>query len=122
MKSFIYVAIALVAMGVLTSSASAADNQVSTSSLNAAGLPGFAPISDAQGMTVRGKFAAVGGITVATAPGAFSANGYVATGHTSASGGAFSLAVSGVGGSIGGVSGFIVAGSVAAGVATAHAH
>ena len=67
MKSLIYVSLALVAMVASATSASAADNQVSSSSLNAAGLPGFAPMSDAQGMGVRGKFAAVGGLSIATA-------------------------------------------------------
>jgi len=120
MKFCLYVAFALVVVTGMTASASADDNHFSTGTLSAVGLPGFTPMSDAQAMTVRGKFAAVGGVEVATAPGgAFAANGYLAVGHSSAVGGAGSIAVSGIGSSSGH---FIVAGSIAAGGAFAAAH
>ena len=120
MKSYVYASLALVAVAVMAAPASASDNNFSTSTLNTVGLPGFIPMSDAQAMTVRGKFAAVGGVEYATAPGgAFAANGYLAVGSHYAKGTAGSIAISGIAFSSGH---FIVAGSFATGFATAVAH
>jgi hypothetical protein len=47
------------------------------------GLGGMQQMSDAQGLNVRGMgFASVGGVSVATAPGAFAANDYSAVSNT----------------------------------------
>ena len=120
MKSLVYIACALVVVAAMAAPASAGDNHLSTSTLNAVGLSGFTPMSDAQAMTVRGKFAAVGGLNIATAPGgAVAANGYLAVGHSVAVGASGSIAVSGIGFSNGA---FVVAGSIAAGGAFAAAH
>ncbi|HEX4145798.1 MAG TPA: hypothetical protein VHY91_19995 [Pirellulales bacterium] len=126
MKSFC----TLVVLGLLASSASAAD--IPQSALASIGLPGFVKMSQADAMTVRGKYYTIGvyGSSVANGPhGGSSTNGFYITGggnggHSSATGTSFSFSFSG-GGSVSSsgvptiVSGF---GSIAGGGASASIH
>ena len=100
--------------------------QVPDATLAAFGLGGMQQMTDVQGTQVRGMgFAAVGGFSVAKAPGGqISANDYVAVSATHnalAAGASLSVAASGVGvftplGNVG-----IVVGGVAGGGAVAYA-
>jgi hypothetical protein len=97
MKSF---AIACAALMLLAATASAGDLAVSKSTLGGMGLGGMQPMSDNDGMTVRGKgtFAAVWGGSTANWPGQQSANNNFAAGAhwlgapSSAVGGSLSFA------------------------------
>jgi hypothetical protein len=98
--------VSMVVLGLLASSASAADVQISRSALAAIGLPGFVKMSDANAMAVRGKSYTVtsSGVGIATAPLNISVNGYhAASSGTANSGGAsgynLSVAISPVFGS-----------------------
>ena len=99
MKSFC----TLVVLGLLASSASAAD--IPRSALASIGLPGFVKMSQADAMTVRGKYYTIGvsGSAVANGPhGSSSTNAYYATGggngyHASATGNVASFAIGGAG-------------------------
>jgi hypothetical protein len=125
MKSFC----TMIVLGLLASSASAAD--IPQSALASIGLPGFVKMSQADAMTVRGKYYTIGvyGSAVANGPhGSSSTNAYYATGggngyHSSATGSVQSFAFSGSGYISSGVptivSGF---GSIAGGGATASIH
>jgi hypothetical protein len=99
----------LVVLGLLASSASAAD--IPRSALASIGLPGFVKMSQADAMTVRGKYYTIGvyGSAVANGPhGSSSTNAYYITGggngsHSSATGSVQSFAFAGGGNVIGGV-------------------
>ncbi len=127
MRSLLMVC-AVVCLALVAGVASAATpGQVPDATLAAFGLSGMQQMSDVQGTQVRGMgFAAVGGFSSAVAPGAASANGYVAvsgpTRNALAAGASLSVAASGVGvftpiGNSG-----IVVGAVAGGGAIAYAH
>jgi hypothetical protein len=68
MKSLIAVCLGLALASSSASTASAADNGISSGTLSSIGLSGFEPMSDAQAQTVRSKFVAVGGFGVAMNP------------------------------------------------------
>ena len=81
--------VSMVVLGLLASSASAADVQISRGALAAIGLPGFVKMSDANAMAVRGKSytATASGVGIATAPLTISVNGYYASSSGSGSSG-----------------------------------
>jgi hypothetical protein len=125
MRSLLMVC-AVLCLALVASVASAATpGQVPDATLAAFGLSGMQQMSDVQGTQVRGMgFAAVGGFSVAAAPGSVTANHYTAVSATNnalAAGASVSVAASGVGVfTPWGNSGFVV-GSIAAGGAVAYA-
>jgi hypothetical protein len=128
MRSLLMVC-AVVCLSLVAGVASASSpGQVPDATLAAFGLNGMQQMTDVQGTNVRGMgFAAVGGITVAKAPGGqLSANGYVAVsdphhGSALAAGAAGSVAASGVGVFTPGGNFGVVVGGVAIGGAVAYA-
>lgn len=90
--------VSMVVLGLMASSASAADVQISRSALASVGLPGFVKMSDVDAMSVRGKgyTVVVSGISIASASHAVSINGFAA----SSSGSANSVKASGLAASV----------------------
>jgi hypothetical protein len=109
---------ALVLVGSMAVLASAAEPSISKSKLSSMGLGSMRSMSDAEGGAVRGKFAMVWGSSSSNVLGQHGSNGYFATGHNVAVGA--SASVSGVGGSFGPFSAFVVGGTVGGSFAYAH--
>jgi hypothetical protein len=109
---------ALVLAGSMTVLASAAEPTISKSTLGSMGLGSMKTMSDSEGTAVRGKFAAAWGTASSNVAGQHGNTGYVAVGQHSAVGA--NASISGVGGSFGGFSGFIVGGTVGGSFAVAH--
>jgi hypothetical protein len=128
MRSLLMVCAVLCLALVAGVASAATPGQVPDATLAAFGLSGMQQMSDVQGTQVRGMgFAAVGGFSVARAPGGqIAGNGYVAVsdprhGSALAAGASLSVAASGVGvftpiGNVG-----VVVGGVAGGGAIAYA-